>query len=87
MRQHGRPFLSEKAHIWPTISLPPAFWINVSCDQSAGTIASSAPRSMKITPEPVFQCANFCRLFPDDEAGSADHGHKNLSDLVVECWK
>jgi hypothetical protein len=57
------------------ISLPPAFWMKVSCDHSAGTIASSAPASMKIVPEAVFQRAYLSGFFADDKTGSSNHAH------------
>jgi hypothetical protein len=69
------------------ISLPPAFSMKVSCDQSAGTMASSAPASMKIAPETVLQCASLARFFADDKTGAADHGHACAPVEVKTTWE
>jgi hypothetical protein len=57
------------------ISLPPAFSIKVSCDHSAGTIASSAPASMKVAPETGLEIADLGGVLADHEAGAAKHAH------------
>jgi hypothetical protein len=49
--------------------------MNVSWDHSAGTMASSAPASMKVAPEAVFQRTGKRSFLTDDKTGSTDHGH------------
>jgi hypothetical protein len=64
------------------ISLPPAFSMKVSCDHSAGTMASSAPASMKVAPETILQRAGLRRFLADDKTCAANHGHACTPGMV-----
>jgi hypothetical protein len=53
------------------ISLPPVFSMKVSWPHSAGTIASSAPASMKLAPEAALDLAHGFGFFAGDDPGSS----------------
>lgn len=74
--------MSGNVHIWSMISLPPALRTKVSCDHKAGTMASSAPASMKVAPESGFEGTKIGSLLADHETGSTQHRHMNLLKLT-----
>lgn len=61
---------------------PPVLRAKVPWDHSAGTMAFSAPASMKKTPEPISECPHLRRFHTNHKACVTNHGHRNYS-----IWK